>query len=286
VGGPAARFYEPADADDLASFLAQLPPEEPIYWIGLGSNLLVRDGGLPGTVISTHNSLKNIEFLSKTRLRAEAGVPCAKIARISAQQGLIGGEFFAGIPGTLGGALAMNAGAFGGETWNVVSLVETVDTNGNRRTRSVDNFRVGYREVSGPEAEWFVGAQLVFQRDPEAGGLARIRELLAKRSESQPMGLPSCGSVFRNPPGDYAARLIEASGLKGLRIGDAAVSDKHANFIINLNAASAADIEALIDRVIETVERKHGARLHPEVRVVGVPAKRPLRARSATTKTP
>ncbi len=271
VGGPAARFYEPADVDDLACFLAQLPPDEPIYWIGLGSNLLVRDGGLPGTVISTLNYLKSIEFLSKTRLRVEAGVPCAKVAKFSAQHGLTGGEFLAGIPGTMGGALAMNAGAFGGETWNVVSLVETVDTNGNRRTRTTDAYRVSYREVAGPEAEWFVAAHLELARDPEAQGQARIKALLAKRAETQPMGLPSCGSVFRNPPGDHAARLIEACGLKGTRIGDAGVSEKHANFIINLGEARAADIEALIDRIIDTVERREGIRLKPEVRIVGIP---------------
>jgi UDP-N-acetylmuramate dehydrogenase len=275
VGGPAARYYEPADADDLASFLAQLPPDEPIFWIGLGSNLLVRDGGLPGTVISTLNSLKEIEFLTKTQIRAEAGVPCAKVAKLSVQQGLTGAEFLAGIPGTMGGALAMNAGAFGGETWNVVSLVETVDTNGNRRTRSTEAYRVSYREVAGPEAEWFVAAHLNLRRDPEGQGAARIKDLLAKRAETQPMGLPSCGSVFRNPPGDYAARLIEACGLKGLKIGGAAVSEKHANFIINLGEARAADIECLIDRIIETVERVQSVRLRPEVRIVGVPGRAP-----------
>jgi UDP-N-acetylmuramate dehydrogenase len=183
---------------------------------------------------------------------------------------LVGGEFLAGIPGTLGGALAMNAGAFGGETWSLVRRVETIDRRGVRRWRAPADFQVGYRQVRGPAGEWFVTAELQLQAGDGEAGLQRVKELLERRNATQPIGLPSCGSVFRNPPGDHAARLIEACGLKGTRRGGACVSAKHANFIINEGTASAADIEDLIRYVAETVERMQGVCLVPEVHVVGV----------------
>lgn len=272
AGGPADRYYEPADLDDLVRFLATLDPGEPLLWLGLGSNLLVRDGGLRGTVVATAGVLSGLSFPAPGCLRAEAGVPCAKVARAAARAGLTGAEFLAGIPGTMGGALAMNAGAFGGETWALVEAVETLDRQGRRRRRPKADYQAGYRRVRGPEGEWFLAAELRLSPDLQAGAGERIRALLARRAETQPMGQPSCGSVFRNPPGDHAARLIEASGLKGRRIGKAAVSDKHANFIINLGGASAADIEALIEHVRAVVARDHGVELVPEVRVVGDPA--------------
>jgi UDP-N-acetylmuramate dehydrogenase len=268
VGGPADRYYRPADIDDLSRFLAGLPEDEPVHWVGLGSNLLVRDAGIRGTVIATHRVLDGIERLGGNRVRAEAGVPCAKLARQCARWGLGQAEFFAGIPGTIGGALAMNAGAFGGETWRHVVAVEVMDRKGGRHRRLPSEFTVGYRSVRGPAPEWFIAAELEFETetavDPEA-----IRKLLARRKATQPIGEPSCGSVFRNPPDDHAARLIEASGLKGYQIGGARVSDKHANFIINTGDATAADIEQLIDHVRTVVERLHGVRLQPEVRVLG-----------------
>lgn len=270
VGGPAERFYRPADLDDLAVFLGRTTEQEPIHWVGLGSNLLVRDGGLPGSVVSTSGLLNQLELTDNGAVRVQAGVACAKVARFSAHHNLGNTEFLAGIPGTMGGALAMNAGAFGGETWEVVNRVQTIDRDGGLRTRPSRDFHVGYREVNGPPGEWFVSAELISVPGVGAESLARIRSLLRERGESQPTGLRSCGSVFRNPPGDFAGRLIEVSGLKGKRIGGAEVSTKHANFIINTGAASAADIENLMHVVRDTVERKQGVSLVPEVRVLGV----------------
>jgi UDP-N-acetylmuramate dehydrogenase len=269
AGGPAEVFFNPHDRKDLAAFLRSLEPETPIMWIGLGSNLLVRDGGLKGVVISTHGTLGRLERTSQTTVYCEAGVPCARLAKQCVQWGLGPAEFFAGIPGTLGGALAMNAGAFGGETWRQVLEVETVDRAGQERTRQASEYEVSYRHVKPPvQDEWFLAAKLTFERKPSAND-AEVRALLDKRKATQPIGEWSCGSVFTNPPGDHAARLIEASGLKGFRMGDASVSDKHANFIINHGNATAADLEGLIEHVQATVERLHGIRLKPEVRIVG-----------------
>ncbi len=272
IGGPAERYYEPADVEDLALFLSTLPEDEPIFWLGLGSNLLVRDGGISGTVIYTGSGLAAIEPMGGNKLRVQAGVACPKVAKRCATLGLAGAEFFAGIPGTLGGALAMNAGAFGGETWEVVERVESVDRKGRIQWREASEYRVAYRSVEGPAGEWFVAAELALSSDSPEAVNGRVKALLKKRSDSQPMGYRSCGSVFRNPPGDFAARLIDASGLKGCRIGDAAVSEKHANFILNLGKATAADVEALIQRVIERVRQDHGVELQREVHIVGVSA--------------
>ncbi len=269
VGGPAERYYEPAELDDLADFLAQLPDNEPLTWVGLGSNLLVRDGGIRGTVIMTSGLLKEIELLDEGLVRAEAGVACAKVARFCARHHLVGAEFLAGIPGTMGGALAMNAGAFGGETWQHVVAVETIDSRGGRHLRQPEEFRIGYRRVVGVTGEWFVAAHLHLQRGDTEAATARIKELLERRGATQPIGLPSCGSVFRNPEGDHAARLIEACGLKGRCIGGACVSEKHANFIINTGTATAADIEALIGQVAAEVECRHGVQLVREVHIIG-----------------
>jgi UDP-N-acetylmuramate dehydrogenase len=271
VGGAADLFFTPRDGMDLAAFLRQLRPEVPLLWIGLGSNLLVRDGGIRGAVISTHGALGALERLSATRIQAEAGVPCARIARQCVKWGLGPAEFFAGIPGTLGGALAMNAGAWGEETWRHVLEVDVLDRRGIRHTRKAADYDIGYRSVKGPDHEWFIGARLEFERAPGVNSEA-IRELLEKRKQTQPIGEWSCGSVFTNPPGDHAARLIESAGLKGFRIGDASVSLKHANFIINHGAARAADVEALIQHVQRTVQLSHGIALHTEVRIVGEPA--------------
>jgi UDP-N-acetylmuramate dehydrogenase len=271
VGGPAARYYQPAGIDDLAQFLARLPADEPVFWIGLGSNLLVRDGGIRGTVIATAGLLGGIEQVDGQTVRVEAGVPCAKVARFCARLGLTGAEFLAGIPGTLGGALAMNAGAFGGETWRLVRTVETLDRSGGRHARTASEYRIGYREVAGPAGEWFVAATLQLQRGDAEAAAAQIRTLLDKRAATQPTQQPNAGSVFRNPPGDHAARLIESCGLKGQCIGGACVSDKHANFIVNTGAATAADIESLIERVAATVQRQCGVSLMREVHIVGEP---------------
>jgi UDP-N-acetylmuramate dehydrogenase len=271
VGGPADLFFTPRDVMDAAAFVRPLPADLPVLWIGLGSNLLVRDGGIRGAVVSTHGALGALERLSATRIQAEAGVPCGRIARQCVKWGLGPAEFFAGIPGTLGGALAMNAGAWGGTTWNHVIEVDVLDRRGVRHTRKPSDYEIGYRSVKGPADEWFIGARLEFERTPAVNADA-IRELLDKRKQSQPIGEWSCGSVFTNPPGDHAARLIETAGLKGFRIGDASVSEKHANFIINHGAARAADVEAVILHVQSVVKRFHGTELHTEVRIVGDPA--------------
>ena len=271
VGGPAEVFFTPRDREDLTAFLRELPAGIPIHWIGLGSNLLVRDGGLPGVVVSTRGTLDALERLSATTVHAGAGVVCARIARQCIKWGLGPAEFFAGIPGTLGGALAMNAGAFGGETWQHVTSVLTVDRRGTLQQRSPADYHIGYRQVSAPvPEEWFIEAQLSFER--RAGTHAEeVKKLLERRRASQPIGEWSCGSVFTNPPNDHAARLIEACGLKGFRIGDASVSQKHANFFINHGKASAADLERLITHVRERVLAEYGIALNPEVRIVGVP---------------
>jgi UDP-N-acetylmuramate dehydrogenase len=268
VGGPADVFFRPLDVADLSAFVRSLDPATPLLWIGLGSNLLVRDGGVRGAVIETHGALGELERLTETEVRAGAGVPCAKLAKQCIKWGLGPAEFFAGIPGTLGGALAMNAGAFGGETWPHVVSVSTLDRNGDVHERPASDFKYSYRHVVGPQDEWFLAARLRFEK---RDGVSNddIRALLAKRKATQPIGEWSCGSVFTNPPGDHAARLIDTAGLKGFRMGGARVSEMHANFIVNDGSATAADIEALIAHVRQTVERVHGVALTTEVRTAG-----------------
>jgi UDP-N-acetylmuramate dehydrogenase len=271
VGGPADLYFEPRDRSDIAAFLATVPASAPLHWVGLGSNLLVRDGGIRGAVIALHGALSTLERRADGEVWCEAGVPCARIARQCARWGLRDAHFFAGIPGTLGGALAMNAGAFGGETWRHVRSVEVIDRRGHVRTREACEYRTAYRHVDPPVAdEAYLAATLHFaQRAADETVQEDIRDLLVRRRESQPIGEWSCGSVFTNPPGEHAAKLIDRAGLKGLRIGGACVSEKHANFILNDGAASAADLERLIATVQETVERRFGIRLVPEVRVIG-----------------
>lgn len=269
VGGPADRFYCPADVDDLSLFLQQQAADEPLFWLGLGSNLLVRDGGIRGTVIYTAGLLNEMVVLDAERIYTQAGVYCAKVARFATRNNLLGAEFLAGIPGTMGGALAMNAGAFGGETWPIVESVQCMDRFGELHQRSAADFDIAYRHVKASRDEWFISAILQLQSGDGEAAQARIKELLAKRGASQPTQKPSCGSVFTNPPGDYAARLIESAGLKNLCIGAACVSEKHANFIVNEGGASAAHIEELLHTVQQKVEQFHGVKLVPEVRIVG-----------------
>jgi UDP-N-acetylmuramate dehydrogenase len=269
VGGPAQIYFTPSDRADLASFLRSIPAAVPVHWVGLGSNLLVRDGGIAGVVISMQGTLDRLERTGPETVYGEAGVACARIARQCIKWGLGPAEFFAGIPGTLGGALAMNAGAFGGETWRHVVEVETIDRGGEEHRRFASEYRVSYRHVEPPVGqEWFLAATLrLEERPPE--DRTEIDSLLERRKATQPIGEWSCGSVFINPPGDHAARLIEAAGLKGLAIGGASVSEKHANFIINRGSATAADLESLIRRVQQEVQRTHGVLLRTEVRIVG-----------------
>lgn len=270
VGGPADVYYSPRCRDELLDFVRSLDAGTPVYFVGLGSNLLVRDGGVRGAVIATGHALNGLRNLGGGVVEAEAGVPCTVVARQCSRWELGPAEFFAGIPGSVGGALRMNAGAFGGETWGKVIEVDVVDRRGDVRTRGRDGYQVGYRQVRGPLEEWFLAARFKFDEQYTAGA-DRIRTLVSERKATQPLGLPSCGSVFKNPPGDHAARLIESAGLKGARIGGAEVSPKHANFIINTGGATAADIEALIGHVRDTVQERHGVRLDTEVQFLGEP---------------
>ena len=272
AGGPADMFFIPASIDDLSSFLAGLDSDTPIFWHGVGTNLLVRDGGLRGVVISATRILRQLEQIDTHTVRAGAGVPCTQLARQCIRWGLGPSEFFAGIPGTVGGALAMNAGAHGGDTWERVESVRTIDRTGEIRERGPADYTVAYRSVVGPANEWFIEGTFRFEPDV-VPSIEAMQTMLERRKTTQPLGLPSCGSVFRNPEGDFSARLIEAAGLKGHRIGGADVSTKHANFIINQDNASATDIEALIEYVQKTVFDVHGIELVHEVRIVGeVPA--------------
>ncbi len=290
AGGKAERLYTPIDLADLCAFLKTLDKTEPVHFIGLGSNLLVRDGGLRGTVVHVHGALRRIDLEQRKTngsdaaspygvIFAEAGVASPKVARFAATHDLVGAEFLAGIPGTVGGALAMNAGCYGHETWEFVSQVLTVNRCGEVNRRAPNEYRVSYRHVE-PDAdlreqlaatcnEWFVGAWFMFPRGDGEKARNDIKTLLDKRIASQPLNLPNAGSVFRNPPGDFAARLIEACGMKGEKLGGAQVSEKHANFIVNLGGASASDIEGLIEKIQARVEEKFGIRLIREVRIVG-----------------
>jgi len=258
--------------EDLAKLLQQLPENIPVFWIGLGSNLLVRDGGIRGIVILTAGLLNRIELLNDNTLYVEAGMSCAKLARFAARANLTGTEFLAGIPGTFGGALAMNAGAWGGTTWSLVCGLETLDRKGQRHCRQITDYEIGYRQVLGPKNEWFIAASLQLSPNPKKDGMAKIQTLLEQRNKKQPIGLPSGGSVFRNPPENYAARLIEEAGWKGQCHGGACVSEKHANFIINRQNATATDIETLIEQIKADIAQNYGINLITEIHIVGEPA--------------
>jgi UDP-N-acetylmuramate dehydrogenase len=271
AGGVAARMYKPADLADLQVFLRSVSADELLMAVGLGSNLLVRDGGFRGTVLLMHAALTELKLQDDGLIYVQAGVPGAKLARFAAREGRQGAEFFAGIPGTMGGMLAMNAGCYGSETWQHVVKVQVLTRSGELIARAPAEYEIGYRHAVKREAaeEFFVGAWLSFEQGDGKVAIENIKALLAKRIASQPLNLPNAGSVFRNPPGDHAARLIELCGLKGMRIGGAQVSEKHANFIVNTGGATAADIESLIDEVRGRVAAETGVRLHPEVKIVG-----------------
>jgi UDP-N-acetylmuramate dehydrogenase len=273
AGGCADLLYAPADRDDLAQFVHALPPALPLTVLGLGSNVLVRDGGIRGAVVLMHDP-GAVLAVADGLIYADAGVASPKLARFAAMHGCAGAEFLAGIPGTVGGALAMNAGCYGGETWRHVARVETLLRDGRFAIRLPDEFAIGYRSVrlvdGSPLDAPFTGAWFRFPQGEVAASRAAIKSLLAKRIATQPLSLPNAGSVFRNPPGDHAARLIESCGLKGCAIGGARVSELHANFIVNPErTARSADIEALIAHVREVVHTCTGVSLEPEVRILG-----------------
>jgi UDP-N-acetylmuramate dehydrogenase len=269
VGGRADRLFIAENLSELQVFMRTLDYAEPVFFVGLGSNLLVRDGGVRGTVVVMHQALSDLRVDGKY-IFAEAGVTCGKFAKFSASQYREGGEFMAGIPGTVGGALAMNAGCYGSETWNIVHQVLTIDRRGDTHVRNEAEFIPSYRHVEMPiPDEWFLGAWFKLEQGDAEESHRKIKNLLATRLASQPLNLPSAGSTFRNPHGDFAARLIEASGLKGYQIGGAQVSPKHANFIVNLGDATALDIELMIRHMKDTVLEKQGVALQQEVRVIG-----------------
>ena len=253
AGGSAKQFFKPADLADLQGFLPTLPNDEPVMFVGLGSNLLVRDGGFKGTVVLTTPMLHglHLDAADASVVRAGAGVASPHLAKFAAKHSLAAAEWLAGVPGTVGGALAMNAGCYGTEAWDQVVDCTTIDRHGALHTRTSADYEIGYRHVqtkvppspafiNGEETEWFVAARFRFQPGDATTAQARIKELLAKRMASQPLDKPNAGSTFRNPPGDFAARLVEMCGLKGHTIGGAQVSMKHANFIINTGGATAA----------------------------------------------
>jgi UDP-N-acetylmuramate dehydrogenase len=279
TGGSAEQAYFPRDLDDLARFLKRLAPEVPVHMVGLGSNLLVRDGGVRGVVVFTHGVLKQVRLVERgggepPLLYAEAGVASPKVARFACTHHLRGAEFLAGIPGTVGGALAMNAGCYGSETWDIVDSVLTLSRAGDLARRTPEEFETAYRHVA-PRAQgtqYFAAASFRLTAGDGEAGRRIIRELLQRRIASQPLEQPNAGSVFRNPPGDYAARLIESCGLKGFTLGGAMVSPKHANFIVNTGTATAADIESIIEHVRGTVLARTGVPLEREVRIIGARA--------------
>ncbi|MEQ1661665.1 MAG: UDP-N-acetylmuramate dehydrogenase [Thiobacillus sp.] len=284
AGGAAQRVYIPADVEDLSWLVRAIPADDPVHMVGLGSNLLVRDGGVNGVVILLHGVLKKLALESRTQglppapegrdtalVYAQAGVASPKLARFAANHNLVGGEFWAGIPGTVGGAIAMNAGCYGSETWNHLVQVLTLDRRGQLTERMLDEYVTGYRHVALKAAheEWFIGGWFRLDKGDGLASRETVKSLLKKRIASQPLGLPNAGSVFRNPLGDHAARLIESCGLKGFRIGDAQVSEKHANFIVNLGHATATEIERVIEHVEDLVEARTNVRLIREVRIIG-----------------
>ncbi len=279
AGGEAVRFYKPADSNDLAVFLKDLPSDDPVIMIGLGSNLLVRDGGFLGTVISLHARLSDLQLIQQDKqgslIYIGAGVACAKVARFAARHDLAGAEFLAGIPGTFGGALAMNAGCYGSEIWQIVTQVQVINRMAQQYDRLPEDYQISYRQVrlqpslASSSEEWFMGGWLRLRRGSYAVSHQQIKDLLMARINSQPLNLPNAGSVFRNPPGDYAARLIESCQLKRLRIGGAMISSKHANFIVNTGNATAADIEGLITIIKNTVKETTGISLELEVKIIG-----------------
>jgi UDP-N-acetylmuramate dehydrogenase len=273
TGGPADTLFIPEDLGDLQQFLKTIKIDTPINFVGLGSNLLIRDGGVRGVVVVMHNVFTKLDCIND-EIVVEAGVTCAKLAKFCAKHAKAGAEFFAGIPGTVGGALAMNAGCYGAETWDVVKKVTTINRFGELHQRDATEYKPSYRHIGKPvEEEWFIGASIALAAGDAEESTLKIKALLAKRLESQPLNQPSAGSTFRNPEGDYAARLIEACGLKGFLMGGAQVSEKHANFIVNIGGANAFDIEMLIQHMQQTVYEQQGVRLQQEVKVIGEYAK-------------
>ena len=268
VGGRADLFYSPKSRKDLVYFLSCIDPNLPIAWIGRGTNILVRDAGIRGVVISTKSFLKEIEKTSEYLYKVEAGVACVELALFCQKNGIGPAAFFSGIPGSIGGALTMNAGSFGMETWDLVKEVEVINEKGDISFLEKESFDIAYRTVTFPFRLWFLSCSMSLSSD-EQTTKDNLIELRNQRIRTQPLSENTCGSVFKNPPGNYAGALIERSGLKGFKIGSASISEKHANFIVNEGGATARDIENLIKHTRQAVREKFDIDLQPEVRIIG-----------------
>ena len=269
IGGSAQYFFEPSNLDDLKKFLENSSNID-IIFLGNGSNVLIRDGGINGCVVSLKNTLNNYTSNKKGKYIFEAGFSCMKIAQITAKDNYGGLEFLCGIPGSLGGALAMNAGCYGGNIWDYVNKVIMINKNGNLVTKSKREFKYGYRNLELEDNNFFIGATFNLQENQLKNSLDIIKEYLKDRRSKQPTGLPSCGSVFKNPENYHAANLIESSGLKNYKIGKAYISDKHANFIITEPSASSSDVEDLIEFIQKTVFENKNIFLETEVKFIGI----------------
>ncbi len=272
AGGPAEVLYSPADEADLAYFLKSTPADIPVTVIGLGSNLLVRDGGIEGVVIRLGRGFGDVTVEDGFRLRAGAAVPDVKVARAAADAGISGLSFYRGIPGCVGGALRMNGGAHGRETCEVVVEARAVDRHGNIHVLPVAALGYAYRHCGAPED--FIFTEALFQGEPgdPAAILAEMDGIAAYREEAQPIKSRTGGSTFKNPPGHKSWQLIDAAGCRGLVIGDAQVSELHCNFLINRGNATAADVEGLGEEVRRRVKENSGVQLEWEIKRIGVPA--------------
>ena len=267
VGGPADIFFTPQNRDDLCNFLKS-NQGNPITWLGNGTNVLVRDGGIRGAVISTKKSIDKINMETKNSCRVEAGASCMDLALFAEKNQLGPAAFFSGIPGSIGGALTMNAGSFGMETWDLVKEVEVINEKGDISFLEKESFEIAYRAVTFPFRLWFLSCSMFLSSDEETTK-DNLIELRNQRIKTQPLSEDTCGSVFKNPPGNYAGALIEGSGLKGFKIGSASISEKHANFIVNQGGATAGDIENLINHTRQVVKKNYDIDLQLEVRIMG-----------------
>ncbi len=271
VGGPAEVLFRPADADDLAELLAALPPEVPVTVIGVASNLLVRDGGIPGVVVRLGRGFAGVTPSGDATLAVGAAALDLTVANVARDNGVAGLEFLSGIPGTIGGALRMNGGAYGRETADVLVEAEAVDRRGERLRLSHAAMGFTYRHTAVPGDVVFTGAVLRGEPGEPLEIARRMAEIAGRRSDSQPVRARTGGSTFKNPPGHKAWELIDRAGCRGLAVGDAQVSEKHCNFLINRGAATAADLETLGEEVRRRVLEATGVALEWEIKRVGIP---------------
>jgi len=267
VGGPADIFFTPQNRDDLSNFLKSNKGNR-ITWLGNGTNVLVRDGGIRGAVISTKKSIDKINMETDNSCRVEAGASCMDLALFAEKNQLGPAAFFSGIPGSIGGALTMNAGSFGHETWEFVESAEVIDEAGIIHHLDPKEFKFSYRSVEFPFPLWFVSCLMKFP-ESETTTKSELKAMRDQRIKTQPLSEDTCGSVFKNPKLDHSGDLIERAGLKGYKIGGCSISTKHANFIVNEGGATSADIEKLIRHVQKVVKTKFDVDLETEVRIIG-----------------